>query len=246
MSWRHAVSVLHLKAEIRSLVADTCLRRAELELKGAAAFHLVTGSLLELRADSKLLDLSVRSISEELRHAEIYRVLAERFRGEPVVLSRPAPIEFPSYDAVPARFAHALHVVGMSAIIETMACGFLQLCLDNATEPEVRTAIREILGDEIRHGQIGWAFLASGALDRVERAALSSWIPRLLETQVSSWLAQIATLPDISAPEYGCPDREAIVGATFDAIDQLVLPGFDHAKIVTGPARDWFAQRARR
>ncbi len=203
------------------------------------------GSSLELRADPKLLDLSARSVSEELRHAEIYRALAERFGGEPVALSRPAPIEFPSYDAVPARFAHTLHVVGMSAINETMACGFLQLCLENAAEPEVRTAIREILGDEIRHGQIGWAFLASGALDGAERTALASWIPRLLETQVSSWLAQIATLPDISAPEYGCPGREAIVSTTFDAIDQLVLPGFDHAKIGTGPAREWFAGRPR-
>jgi hypothetical protein len=227
---------------VRQLVADTCARRAELELRGAAAFTLVTQSLIELGADCAIVELSARAIVEEMNHSEIYRSLANTYGGVEVPRPRPAPIEVPRYHGVEAALRPALHVVGMCAINETMACGFLQLCLDGATAPDVRAGLREVLSDEIRHGRIGWAWL--GCTHVSDRPFFAAWVLPLLRLQLRGWRAQIATLPDTSAPEYGCPSKTAIESAALRAIADLVLPGFEHAGIDVAPSRNWLHKGA--
>jgi hypothetical protein len=222
----------------------TCERRSALELAGAAAFTGVARALLELRADSAILELSARAILEEMRHSEIYRLLATSYAGREIDRPRPGPIEWPAYDGAEPGLRPVLIVVGMCAINETMACAFLELCLKGATAPAVRDGLREVLGDEIRHGRIGWTWLASAGLSAADRSAIGRYVMPLLRTQVRSWRAQIGTVPGPAVPEHGCPAGAEIETAMLASVGDLVLPGFEHLEIDVNAARAWLAAGA--
>ena len=223
----------------REVVIATCTRRAALELEGAAAFTRVTQALIDLRADAAILELAARSIAEEMTPSEIYRGLAAAYAGREIPRPQPAPIAWPTHGGASAALRPVLDVVGMCAINETMACAFLELCLAGATAAPVRAGLRDVLGDEIRHGRIGWAYLASMGLDAAGRAEIGKFVLPLLARQVRGWRAQIATVPGPAVPAHGCPSGEAIERAMRASITDLVLPGFEHLGIDVRAARRW-------
>jgi hypothetical protein len=217
----------------------TTTRRAALELTGAAAFEAVTAALRELHAAPAIVELSVRAVDEERNHSEIYRALASSYAGHEVPRPVAEPLDWPAHADVAPALRPVLHVIGMSAINETMACGFLELCLEGATSADVRRGLRDVLSDEIRHGRIGWAWLASAGLGPAERAVVGAHVLPLLARQVRGWRAQIATIPAPAVPEHGCPSGPAIERAMVESIATLVLPGFEHVGIDVRQARAW-------
>jgi hypothetical protein len=230
-----------LSASDRELVAATCARRAELELRGAAAFTIITQALIDLRADSQIVDLSSRAIAEEIRHSEIYLELGSRY--SPVALARPrvAPIEIPAHPGVAPDLRRVLHVVGMCSINETMACAFLELCLDGARSQTTRVALREILADEIRHARIGWAYLASPGIQEVTFREVERRLVPMLCAQLAGWRKQIETLPEGEVSEHGCPSGPAIGEASVKALHEIVLPGFAAVGLDVTEARRFVA-----
>ncbi len=227
-----------LDERTRALVAATCARRAELELHGAAAFTVITQDLIDLRADARILELSARAVAEEVAHSNAYLELARTYGAPPRVL-RASPIETPRYAGVTPDGERMLRVVAMCSINETMACSFLELCLAGAKVAAARDAIRGVLEDEIRHARIGWAYLGSRDAGDDARRIVSKWLPLLLRTQWVSWREQIATLPDLDAPEHGCPSGAAIERASLASMRELVLPGFEQAGVDVGEALRW-------
>jgi len=233
-----------LDDERRGVVVATCNRRAALELEGAAAFTGVTQALLDLRADAAIVELAARAIVEEMNHSEIYRSLASAYAGAEGPRPRPGPIAWPAHEDADPALRPALHVVGMCAINETMACGFLELCLAGARAPAVRRGLRDVLSDEIRHGRIGWAWLAAADLPARARASLAAHVLPLLRAQVRGWRAQIGTVPEPAVPEHGCPSGAAIEEAMRASVTNLVLPGFERLGLDVRAARAWMAAGA--
>jgi hypothetical protein len=228
---------IDLSADDRALVAATSERRAELELRGAAAFTVVTGELVALGAETGIVDLSARAIAEEIRHSQIYLELAERQRGERVPEPRIAPIEVPDYPDVDDEVRHVLSVVGMCSVNETMACGFLEACLEGATDPHVCAAIREILEDEVRHARIGWALLGSRRITSAHKRSVSQHLASMISAQLAGWRAQMATLPAGEVASHGCPSAAAIERAAMSTLREVVLPGFAHVGVDASGAR---------
>jgi hypothetical protein len=232
-------SIAALDEGSRWLVATTGARRAALELEGGAAFTAVTQSLVDLRADVRIVDLAARAIAEELRHAAIYGAIARAYGDGGDAPSRATPIAAPHYDGVTPREDHILRVVGMSSINETMACAFLELCLAGTTASFVRDGLREVLEDEIRHARIGWAYLGSPDVGDAERTLVGTWLVPLLRAQWGRWREQIASLPSMEAPAHGCPSPAAIEAAARASMKDLVIPGFAAAGVDVGEARRW-------
>ena len=230
-----------LAAPDRELVATTCARRAELELRGAAAFTVVTQALIELRADSRIVDLSACAIAEEIRHSEIYLELASSYARSEVARPAVAPIEIPAHPGVDSDLRRVLHVVGMCSINETMACAFLELCLGSARASGPRIALREILADEIRHARIGWAYLASPGVRAGTHREVERWLIPMICAQLSGWWQQIETLPAGAVATHGCPSAAAIEETALGSLRELVLPGFAAVGIDVTEARQFVA-----
>ncbi len=223
----------------RAFVAETCARRAELELLGAASFAVVTNALVALGAAPALIAMGSCAITEELLHSEIYLHVASRYAGRHVdaPTMRAAPI--PHFAGASQMQQHALHVVGMCSVNETMACEFLRVCMEGCVGPLLRAALREILADEIDHGRIGWAWLGSMPPTDPRRAEIGRWIGPMIETQWRGWQRQLDGLPARALPEHGCPSAAAIADAGLGAIRDLVLPGFAHLGFDTNEATTW-------
>lgn len=233
-----------LSDDERLLVATTCERRAQLELHGAAAFTVVTQALVDLRADVRIVDLSARAIAEEIRHSEIYLELASSYARRTVPTPAVTPIDVPAHDGLEPGLRRALHVVEMCSINETMACAFLDLCLSGATAAPVRSGLREVLSDEIRHARIGWAYLASpGVPDGARREVARQLVPMLC-AQTEGWWRQVETLPAGDVAAHGCPSAAAIARAALTSLDDLVLPGFESLGFEVGEARRFVAGSA--
>ncbi len=217
------------------------MRRAELELRGAAAFTVVTQALINLRADARSVDLTARAIAEEIRHSVSYRALASYHAQASVPRPEVAPIEVPAYPGLQPELGRVLQVVGMCSINETMACGFLELCLAGARSTMVRSALREVLADEVRHARIGWAYLASPDGTEVVRRTVAQWLVPMLCAQLTGWWKQMETLPAGEAIEHGCPSGKSIAEATRKAVRELVLPGFATLGVNVTEARRFVA-----
>src|SRR5271167_4359902 len=85
---RHVVSLPEhdpvidaMPAALREEVARTWERRAHEELKVAAAFSVLCREMLETCADPAVLGIVSRGVNDEVRHAEVCRALASKYRG---------------------------------------------------------------------------------------------------------------------------------------------------------------------
>jgi hypothetical protein len=232
-------TIAQLHEASRRHAAATHLRRAALELQGAAAFTAVTQALLELRAPTPVIDLCARAISEELRHSDIYMALARAYSDAALQAPRASSIDIPKYPAAGADGERLLRVVGMCCVNETMACSFLELCFAGAKAPLARRGIQEILEDEIRHARVGWAYLGSSDVGPAERRLVSLWLVPIFRAQWNHWQEHIANLPAIDLVEHGCPFPEAIERASRESIHALILPGFARAGVDVSAARQW-------
>jgi hypothetical protein len=87
-------------------------------------------------------------------------------------------------------------------------------------------ANREHLKDEIDHARLGWAHLASDAVDRDLSQRLGRRLSRLLEVNVAEWKRPDEHLPREGVRAHGhlsVEENDAVVDA---AVRDVVLPGF--------------------
>ena len=213
-----------LDPRTRRRLGEVWRERACTELGAGWAFALVVTDLYALGADARVLGLATRGAHEEVEHARLCAELASAYLGEAVVAEVPRTCSLPQHAGASERARRQLHVVGL-AVSETLAAGFLQVCLDGCTVPEVRRVARAHLQDDIAHAKVGWAHMASAAF-APDREEVSRWVPRLIEANVRHWRSRIAELP--VQPAHGYPEHEALVGAIEQTARDVLVPGFAH------------------
>src|SRR5689334_15419611 len=132
----HDPTIDALAPAMRALLADVWARRAGSELAAGAVFAIVERELAELGAGPDVLALAQRAVADEPRHSELCRRLAEAYAGAPVAPAPdPGDVEVPHHVGADPVLTRHLHVVTMCCINETIACGFVEACLAEATGP---------------------------------------------------------------------------------------------------------------
>lgn len=212
-------------AQRRELV-DVWLGRAASERRVSDAFVVIRHALLELRSPAALVELATRAVDDELRHAELSRLVASRCAGRE--LDAPAPLQLivPEHPGAPPELVNTLHVLGHCVLNETFASAFLEASLSRTRTPLARAALRELLSDEIDHARIGWAHLAQ--LPAAARRELAPWLPSLLEANLAMWRTTPRPYPvDPALHRHGAPPAELVEEALHGAVERLVLPGLE-------------------
>jgi hypothetical protein len=212
--------------------------RATSELRVASIFAVLARELFETGADAPVMTICARAVSDEVRHAEICRLLAERYGDRDVSWPSPGPVPMPLHGTAPERLRPTLRAVAMGCINETIASAWLDACLKDATSPLARAAIRELIADDVHHARLGWAHLGSSRVTAQTRTEIAAWLPRLLHTAALPWIAIAGDLPD-GVPAHGVP-KAATTRATVEAaVRSVILPGFEALGVSIGPARTW-------
>jgi hypothetical protein len=128
-----------------------------MEHASIAAFARFTLELLSLGAPATLVESSHRALGDETEHARLAFALASAYRGKSI---GPGPLNIRgTLDAM-----HALEIVRCAfvegCIGETIAAAEAAEALEHATDPAVRDVLTRIVGDERRHSELAWRFVA--------------------------------------------------------------------------------------
>lgn len=232
-----------LAPEQRDELAEVWLARAASERRVSDAFVAVRFALERLESSPQLLSLAARAVDDELRHAELCRVVASRFAGRELAEPERLSLAIPQHRGATDDLLPSLHVIGHAALNETFASAFLEVCLEFAKAPLARAAVRELLSDEIDHARIGWAHLAESSAAR--RKSLAPWLFSLAHANLKMWRDTPRAYPaDAALHRHGAPPAEAVERALVGAVRDLVIPGFASLGLPTGPLATWAARGA--
>jgi hypothetical protein len=239
-----------LDARARAKVGASWLGRMKQEHLAVGAFALLAHELAADGCDPLVLALITRAATDEVRHAEICRRLAAGMLGETAVPARLRGVpSVPSHPGAPLALRVLVHVAEMCCLSETFTGVYLTEMLARASHPAARAAVESLLEDEIDHGRVGWAYLASrraeGRLDGLAEA-LPDMLDRTMRRAMSSAAAD---------PEPDDPALEALgylgndTGAAIftRTLRDVILPGFELLGLDRGPVerraheRGWLA-----
>jgi hypothetical protein len=235
-----------LTADQRRVVGTTWRERMRQEHLAVGAFSMLAYELAADGADPAVLSLVTRAASDEVRHAEICRRMAVVLLGDAEVPAayRGVP-RIPPHRGADRSARVLLHVVEMCCLSETLTGVYFTEMVRRATQPAARAAVESLLEDEIDHGRVGWAYLAS-RVGAGRTAGLAEALPALVARVFAATLEKARRDPDTDDP-----GKEALgyLGATAGAdvlrrtLADVVLPGFDLLGIDTAPTRAFARDR---
>jgi hypothetical protein len=219
-------------------VGDRWRARQAQEHLAVGAFSQLTWEVAAHGGDPLVLAMLTRAASDEVRHAEICRRAAVAFLGEAAVPARfsgvPRP---PAHDGASGRDRTVLHVVEMCCLSETFTGVYFTEAIAMTEHAPMRVLLESLLEDEIDHGRVGWAYLAS--VPKPELGALSKALPDMLERTVGRTLRGAAhdAEPDVPArARLGHIASAPCVELFRTTLREVILPGFDVLGVDLGPA----------
>ena len=223
----------------RETLAAVWQVRAAMERRVADSFQVIEDALRARGANDALVGLAHRAIDDEHRHAELSRRVASRYAARPLRAPERLPLTVPRLEGASPSVRHTLHVIGQCIFNETTAAAYLELSLHHATGTTAQWGLRELLADEVDHGRIGWAHLAS--LPIVERRALSPWLLPLAFLNLRAWRRETVdeSFTDPVFAEHGAPSAHDVEATLSAALDDLILRGFAQLELDTSELRAW-------
>lgn len=224
-------------------MAEIWLGRAANERRVSDSFAFIADALRALNANAALIELAVRAVDDELRHAEICRLVASRFHGSELEPPARLALTVPAHATASPDLRHTLHVVGQSCFNETIASAVLEASIAGARGALVSAALRELLSDEVDHARLGWAHLA--ATREELRAKVEKWIAALARGNLTMWRdtpRRYATT--VAMTEQGALTAQETEETLLAAIRDLVIPGFDKLGMSTTEVRAWLDRGA--
>jgi hypothetical protein len=240
-----------LAPDARARVARLWGNRARNERHTSAVFGALQRVLVEQGAAAPVVELAHRAVSDELGHADLCEAVAARYApapfgaddgpaadAEPEALRPPAA---PSFHGCTERENGLLFVVLQCCLNETIAAAYLRTCLEQARGAVARTAVRELLKDEVTHSRIGWAHLASDRVDEPLRRVVAEAMPELLRTIERVWLADPGGIHAAAPPGHGSLRIAEIGDVVRDTVEAIVVPGLTHIGVDPRPSAAWLA-----
>ena len=225
----------------RDVVARMWAFRARSENQAAARFSRIAGRLDAIGAHEPLRALARRSVEDERRHRARCASLAERF-GHPSMAAElvevPAPEVAPH--GLPAGRRVTYELVAFCCLTESINATLLTRSYAETRDLDSRAAVREILGDEVQHARLGWAYLAS----EPDRAWLAEWFVAMLEATVPEELRdpRIQPEPSPALRAYGVFDRAELRELLRECVDGVIVPGFERIGVDPTPIRAWMRE----
>ena len=218
-------------ANIPDVVFRVWRARERVELEASHHFaHLARALSALYGRQDRLAKVATQAANDEERHAELVRTIirhSELLRHVPPRNTVLGPPKISRYDRV--IYASA----ALSCVTETLSTALLVEMQKQAEPGLIRQTVHEILEDEVLHSRLGWAVLARAA-DEGDISWLAKYIPAMIEEAVATdtpTLSPSEALLDLSG--WGILSPGCAQGLILRAIEQVILPGFDHLGIKT-------------
>jgi hypothetical protein len=149
---------LDLDAGVRARLARAWLQTAQLEHASIAAFASLALRLVAAGAPAALITAAHAAALDEVKHARFAFELASAYAGERLA---PGRFDVATRAAVTGTIAElAIETFVDGCINEAAAAHQAELAAEQAVDPVVAAALREIAEDETRHAALAWAVVA--------------------------------------------------------------------------------------
>ena len=232
----------------RAFIARTWAERAQAELGAAQRFRALAAALPALNLSPQLISLAMSAAADEDEHAYLCAKMARQLghsNGFETLIN--------SGSGQPTSWHHRaddgervlLDVVLQCCITESMNATLLTAIYEHADPSPGRDLIRQILKDEVKHGQLGWAILQDVS-ERMDLGFVSEYLETMLDLAVRDELF----LPSLDASNsdtyaYGVMPRQHRLKHFCEALDAVLKPGFEHFGIETSGIDQWLESRRR-
>jgi hypothetical protein len=213
-------------------------------------FFTLSEALALSGASAAIIGLTQEARADEARHVKLCSEAA-RDLGHPTGFALPDD----HMVAVPREWigretpidSLLCEVVMMCCITETINASLLNTIYASARETPSRTLVHEILKDEVKHSQIGWAHLAAEEKRRDLRV-LGRYLPGMFEICVRDELFQPAPADagDQESFDFGVMPVAHRLEQFRATTEQVVIPGFEKYGIDTAGVRAWLDRKSLR
>jgi hypothetical protein len=216
-------------------LAEHWRERARSELSVASYSSRLVTQAIAADVPPAVVDMLARAPSDEVRHAHVCLEMSRHHGGDGAwpmdVKSEPLAVP-----GLSSNETTVLALVSHGCINETVANVWLERSLAVATNRKARAALRELLGDEIVHARTGWAFVGAPAF-RPWRGLVAKYMTSMIRATLRVWTGPKAHVLPEGAHEHGVLSLEETRSIAREAVESLVLAGFDEAGITTARAR---------
>ncbi len=221
-----AIDASALSPAQRAIVGASWKERARQEHLAVGAFGLIARELAEEGCDPIVLALATKASWDEVRHTEVCRRMANAL-GENVPAAYRGLPKVPMHPNASASTRVLLHVIEMCCWSETITGVYFTEMHKRATNPTARTVIASLLEDELDHGRLGWAYLATrhrdGTMHGIEEA-----LPAIIErTAIRSLAPRTGAADDPAMEAFGFLGNDAAGEAIHRALGEVIVPGFE-------------------
>lgn len=235
----HTFEAQSYAPEAVRMVRDRWAGQLTDEHRSTFVFSALAGQMAEAGAPVDMVAVMLRMAQDELRHTHTCGEVVSALGGEPVV---------PVLECVPLLAVHAgesarqralRNVLLTTCISELHAVAHFVASLDHVEDPYLRDRTREVLADEVLHGEFGFIYLEAAlpwlreseremaALARYLRFAFA-WAERELtpsaQAPLSTDTVRLGVVPfEIRRDLFARTMREAVV----PAFERLGVPAED-------------------
>ncbi len=224
---------------VRRVAASAWLFRWGVELEAEARFARLAERLSALGASAPIVELARRSSRDEHRHAALCARMAEEL-GADVRVRPSGEARGIAPPGLLPRGRVTYELVAACCITETESMAVLTTLLDAARGPRLRSVLRELATDEVRHARLGWAHLA-GEHAAGATAFLAPLVPAMLQGNAPPDLFQPVTpeRDNEALLEYGVLPHALKRRVFTQTLEDVVFPGLEACGVGSGPARAW-------
>ena len=229
-------------------IATTWAQRAQAELGAERRFHQLTEQLADLGAHNAVLSLARKAQEDESKHAVMCAQVAKSYghRTGFENFSSPAMKREKSWNSRELAEERLLcEITLMCCITETINASLLNSIYGKSKESSTKKVIHEILKDEVKHSQIGWAYLTYETKKR-DCGFIAEYLDEMLDISVKDELF----LPAVSSTNceksfnYGVMPVALRLEQFIETMKQIVLPGFERFGIHTSKAKKWIQEKS--
>jgi hypothetical protein len=211
------------------------------EYRSTSVFSALTAQLMEAGASLDQTAVVLRMAQDEIRHAELCGEVVVALGGEVRIEAREVtPISrHPGCGPEERALRNVVYGCCLSEIVNTAS--FVDM-LDTMSDPYLRDVTRQLLSDEVMHGQFGFHYLEGwrewlekhpevvGSLGRYLHHAFA-----VLERQLSGAGAPPREL-STDDRALGMPDPERLPDTFYQTITGAIVPGLERFGIEAGVA----------